>query len=110
MSTEPYEPCIEACDACAAACERCASDCLGEHQIADLATCIRLNADCALLCRFTSTVLARESHLAPEIAALCARICDECAGESTRHRYGSCHTSRHACRICAEACRAVRTE
>ncbi|MPW23445.1 four-helix bundle copper-binding protein [Paraburkholderia sp. CNPSo 3157] len=107
MNTEPYQSCIEACDACAAACDRCASACLGEPDIAHIAKCIRLNADCASLCRFTSAALARESHLAPEFCALCAQICDECADECSRHPSEQCGTCSDTCRICAEVCRGI---
>src|SRR5258705_10583342 len=107
MNTEACQPCIDACDACAAACDRCASACLDEPNVADMGKCIRLNADCASLCRLTSAALARQSHFAPECCALCARICDECADECARHAPDHCGECSDACRMCAEACRAI---
>jgi hypothetical protein len=110
MNTEPYQPCIEACDACAAACDRCAFACLKEPDVANIARCIRLNVECASLCRFTSGALARESHLALEFCALCAQTCDECADECAQHPSEQCETCSDACRRCAEACRATGSQ
>ncbi|CAN7782380.1 four-helix bundle copper-binding protein [Paraburkholderia hospita] len=107
MNPEIYQPSIEACDACAAACDRCASACLDEPRRVNMAKCIRLNADCASLCRLTSAALARQSHFAPEFCELCARICDECGDECARHAPEHCGTCSDACRRCAEACRAI---
>jgi len=107
MNTEAYQSCIDACDACAAACDRCASACLADPGVAAMTKCIRLDADCASLCRFTSAALARQSHLALELCALCARICHECAEECGRHASEHCGTCSDACRVCAEACREI---
>lgn len=110
MDNETYQPCIEACDTCAAACDRCVSACLSEPRVQSMAKCIRLNADCASLCRLTSAALARQSHFAPEFCVLCARICDECADECSRHAPEHCGTCSDACRRCAEACRAIEVQ
>jgi hypothetical protein len=107
MNPEAYQPCIDACDACAAACDRCISACLEEPGVTVLAKCIRLNVDCASLCRLTSAALARQSRFAPEFCALCARICDECADECAGHAPEHCGACSEACRMCAEACRTI---
>jgi hypothetical protein len=107
MNHEAYQPYIDACDACAAACDRCASACLEEPGVAVLAKCIRLNFDCASLCRLTSAALARQSRFAPEFCALCARICDECADECAGHAPEHCGACSDACRMCAEVCRTI---
>ncbi|WP_429580000.1 four-helix bundle copper-binding protein [Paraburkholderia youngii] len=69
--------------------------------------CIRLDVDCASLCRFTSAAIARPSRLTPELFALCARICDECAEECGRHAPEHCGTCSDARPVCAEACRGI---
>jgi hypothetical protein len=98
--------CIEAAQRCAGACTICADACLGETDVASMVACIRLNLDCAEVCRVTATLLTRPSHRdAPALRAqlqACVEMCRACAEECARHaEHGSDH-----CRLCAEACRA----
>ena len=51
--------CIEACYDCAESCTQCADDCLGEENVEELTTCIRLNLDCADICATTGRVVGR---------------------------------------------------
>ena len=74
MTRHQHESAIEACVACAEACERCATACLHEPDVAAMADCIRLDRDCADLCRLAATFLARESELAGEVCRTCAEI------------------------------------
>jgi hypothetical protein len=96
--------CIEAAAACAQACTVCADACLGEEDVKAMVTCIRLDLDCAEVCRVTATLLARPSHRdAPALRAqlqACAEMCRACGEECARHGE---HGMEH-CRICAEAC------
>jgi hypothetical protein len=96
---------IEACNECAQTCTVCADACLGEANVAEMVNCIRLNLDCADVCRVTGQLLTRPSHRdAPALRAqlkACIEMCHACADECDRHaKMGSEH-----CRICAQACR-----
>lgn len=97
--------CIEACDECAQTCTVCADACLGEADVGAMVACIRLNLDCADVCRVTGTLMTRPSHRdAPALRAqleACIEICRACATECETHAQ---HGMEH-CRICAEACR-----
>jgi hypothetical protein len=96
--------CILACSECAQACTICADACLSEQaHLAMLVGCIRLNLDCADVCRVTAQLLTRPSHRdAPALQAqleACIQICKACADECSKH------TSMSHCRICADVCR-----
>ena len=59
--------CIEACLECAQACTACADACLAEDKVAELAQCIRLNADCSDICTTAGNVLSRlRTHAVPK--------------------------------------------
>lgn len=98
--------CVLACAECAEACAVCADACLGEDDVAALVACIRLNLDCADVCRVTGTLVGRPSHRdAPALRAqlqACEEICRACADECERH---AANGMDH-CRLCAESCRA----
>jgi hypothetical protein len=95
---------IDACVECAQACAVCADACLGEAEVAKLATCIRLNLDCADLCQVTARVASRQQPSEVAVLArtleLCALVCDFCGDECERHAAHHDH-----CRVCMEACR-----
>ena len=97
--------CIEACAECTQTCTVCADACLGEDNVAEMVTCIRLNLDCADVCHVTGTLMTRPSHRdAPALRAqlqACVEICRACADECDSHGDHMDH-----CRVCAEACRA----
>ncbi|WP_422821830.1 four-helix bundle copper-binding protein [Vreelandella lionensis] len=46
-----------------------------------MAECIRLNMQCALICRLAASFMAQESEFAHEICRLCADICKKCGDE-----------------------------
>lgn len=93
------QTCIDACNACALACDRCAAACLAEPDPAAMARCIRMDLDCAQLCRLLASLLARDSENATLIAEDCAEVCERCADECERHAH------MDHCRACAQACR-----
>lgn len=97
--------CIDACAACEQACTTCADACLGEQDLASLATCIRLDLDCADVCSTTASILTRHTGvdlaLVRSIVGTCIAACEACAAECTRHADMHEH-----CKICAEACQA----
>jgi hypothetical protein len=104
MNHERFEACIAACDACAAACDHCAASCLREQDVTPMARCIRLDIDCAALCRLASAMMTRGSELAADICAACAAACEACADECEQHGHEHCQACAAACRACAEAC------
>ena len=59
MSHEQFQSCIEACQRCADLCDHCASACLEEQNVAELARCIKLDMDCAQICRMAAGYMAR---------------------------------------------------
>jgi hypothetical protein len=102
--------CIEACEDCAVTCALCAEACLGEEMVAELGRCIRLDLDCAEICRAASAIAARRAAAKePDIDAIlrvCAETCRRCAEECDRHaeRHAHCRICAEVCRTCAEAC------
>lgn len=98
----------EACLDCDATCMACADACLAEPAVERLRHCIRLDLDCAEICRTTAVLALRrtasDAALIRMALVLCADICRAC-GEECAH-----HADRHAhCRICSETCRACET-
>lgn len=104
MTDERYRSCIESCDVCAEICESCAAACLAEHDVAQLVRCIRLDVDCAALCRLASSFMARGSENVPAVLAACADVCKQCGEECARHKMEHCQLCAEACRRCAEEC------
>lgn len=107
MAIDQHQACISACDTCAIACDHCASECLAGGHATEMTECIRLDLDCAALCRVASSAMARASQQAKEICALCATACDACATECERHQMEHCRQCAEACRRCAKECRAM---
>lgn len=105
MIDETTQRCMSACNRCADACDHCSVACLGEPDVAELARCIRMDMDCAAICRLTAGALARGSEWAEDIAPLCAEICAMCAEECEKHRHNHCKECAEACSDCAQICR-----
>lgn len=105
MSHQKYDNCIKVCNACADACDHCSVACLGESGVDRLARCIRLDIDCAALCRLAAGAMARGSEFAGAICRVCAEVCDACAEECEKHDHDHCRECARACRECAEECR-----
>jgi len=95
---------IDAFNDCAQACIADTDADLGEHDVAEMVTCIRLCLDCADVCTTTAGIASRPSGYDPEVARplleACVASCRSCGDECERH--ASMHEH---CRICAEACR-----
>lgn len=105
MIPERFSESIDACHACAIACEHCADACLSEEHVSALIDCIRLDRDCAEVCRLAAAMISRESDWSAELCRLCAELCDACADECDMHDMDHCRACSEACRACAEACR-----
>jgi hypothetical protein len=95
---------IDAISDCAQACAADADDDLGEHNVTEMVTCIRLCLDCADVCAATAAVISRPAgydvHVTKPLLEACAAICKSCGDECQRHAGMHAH-----CRVCAEACR-----
>ncbi|MGE5450715.1 MAG: four-helix bundle copper-binding protein [Acidobacteriota bacterium] len=107
MALQEFTSCIEACDACALACLHCAASCLDEDDPGAMARCIKLDLDCAALCRVAADAMARGSEHAEAICALCADVCEACAQECEQHEMDHCQDCAEACDLCAQACRGM---
>ena len=57
MSHEKNQRLIDVLNNCATECSHCAMACLDEQDVKMLATCIKLNIDCADICRLTASLL-----------------------------------------------------
>src|ERR1700681_4968379 len=71
MEPQRYQSCIEACNTCADACDYCSIACLQEDDVKMMAECIRLDLDCAAICRLAAAYIARE---------YAGNVCNVCAG------------------------------
>jgi len=107
MAHENNKSLIEALDQCAAECNHCATACLDEQDVKMLSKCIKLDLDCADICRLTSSLIARGSEHGFHLLKECAEICDACAKECERHasHMEHCRECAEKCRKCAEECR-----
>ncbi|GAA2393845.1 four-helix bundle copper-binding protein [Nonomuraea africana] len=102
--------CIEQCLRCGQACTACADACLSEDNVADMATCVRTDLDCADICETTARVLSRhtgyDANLTRAVLEACAQACKACGDECERHsKHEHCAVCARACRDCERACR-----
>ena len=105
MAYEKYADFIRACNLCADACDHCSVSCLEESNVSHMARCIRLDMDCAALCRLAAGYMARDSENVSTICRACADICEACADECAKHDHDHCQRCAEACRECARVCR-----
>lgn len=84
---------------CAIECSHCAMACLEEEDVKMLAPCVRINLDCAEICRVLATLLSRGSVHGNHLLNECAEVCTKCADEC------SMHTQMEHCKVCAAICR-----
>lgn len=106
MSHEKNEDLIRILWECATICEHCNMACLEEKDLQKLVMCIRLNMDCAEICRSTAVLLSRGSDHMQHLMQECIEVCEACADECEKHSHMQhCKECADACRQCAEACR-----
>jgi hypothetical protein len=95
---------IDALDDCVQACTADTGANLAEHNVAEMAKCIRLCLDCADVCTAVARVTSRrtefDANVSRPLLQSCVAICKSCGDECERHAEMHEH-----CRICAEACR-----
>lgn len=101
---DQYKLGIDACLKCASACNYCASSCTREEHIKEMAKCIHLDMECAVVCYASAQLMSLESDKAKDMCIICAEICNECANECSRHENDHCRQCEKTCRNCAEAC------
>ncbi len=99
---------LDALANCIAHCEYCADACLSEDNIQPMVPCIRLDRDCADICRLTAAFIARSSPHAPHVLKECLEICQKCHDECARHQHDHCQACAKACLECLDACRAYK--
>ena len=104
MNHSSIQACIDACNACADACDRCSTACLQEQDVAKMSRCIKLDIDCAAICRLAAAFMARGSEFASPLCRECATICKACAEECSRHPQSHCQACAAACARCADEC------
>ena len=108
MSHEKNIALIEALNNCATECSHCAMACLDEQDVKMLTACIKLDIDCAEVCRVTASLLSRGSEHGIHLLKECAELCDACAEECDKHSYMEhCKRCAVVCRDCAEECIAM---
>lgn len=106
MTHQQIKNCVEACIACATSCNHCAVSCLEEENVKNLTKCIKLDLECAAMCKAVAELLNIEGAYSKELCQLCVAICNACAEECEKHaKMGMEH-----CEECAEACRACAKE
>jgi uncharacterized membrane protein len=95
---------IDAISDCAQACVADTDNDLGEHNVTEMVTCIRLCLNCADVCTAAAAVISRQAaydaSVTKPLLEACAAICKTCGDECERHAEMHAH-----CRVCAEACR-----
>jgi hypothetical protein len=106
MTTQQYQKCIDACFECATECNQCAVACLEEKEVQNLTQCIRLDLECAVICRASAELMTTGSAYSAQVCELCAAICNACAEKCEQHA----NMGMEHCRECAEACRACARE
>jgi len=105
MTFKNQQELVHALNECAAICDRCAASCLEEKDIQMLAKCIKLDIDCAQLCRVTASFASRGSAHTIILLDECAELCNVCAEECEKHSHMEhCQQCAEACRHCAEIC------
>lgn len=107
MAYEQFQTCIDACNDCATECEHCSTACLNEDDIKMMVRCIKLDMDCAQICRLAASCMARGGEFATAICSLCAEICDACEEECAQHQMAHCQRCAEACNRCAAECRSM---
>jgi hypothetical protein len=104
MSQVKFQKVIDACIESAIECNHCAVSCIEEKDVQNLAKCIRLAIECAIVCRATAELLSIDSRYTKELCSLCAAICNACAEECEKH------IGMEACKECAATCRTCADE
>lgn len=102
---------IEVLTKCATACERSASTCQHGKDTVGTATCMSTSRACADMCNLLISYLKEADRseiamMAKDLAPVCARTCEACALECSKHSdMDLCAECEQACRTAAAQCR-----
>jgi hypothetical protein len=108
MNHEDYVKILFTLNNCAVECNHCAMACLEEPDVKKMAASIKLNIDCAEICRITATFASRGSMHAQHIMKECIEICLASAAECDKHSHvDHCKECADACRKCADMCKGI---
>lgn len=107
MSLALHQDVIDACHRCAATCDACLAACLEEDDIAKLDACMRLDIQCAAICRLQALLFTHDSQFARQLLPLCIEVCHSCAEACSEHEHEHCQACAQACQHCAQACEEV---
>jgi predicted transcriptional regulator len=107
MLSQVEKDCLLACNQCETACLECASACLKETEPARMVDCIKLDMECADVCRLAAASIARSDKHVREICSLCAAVCKSCTMECTMHLAEHCQRCAEACQRCSDACNSM---
>ncbi|ARS38142.1 four-helix bundle copper-binding protein [Pontibacter actiniarum] len=95
---------IKALAACEASCNHCAISCLQEDDIKKMVPCIRLDLDCAAICRATLDYVSRDSRYAKDLVQECIKITKACQEECKKHDMQHCQECADSCAKLVQAC------
>ena len=102
---------IAAISDCAQACTADTVADLGEQNLAEMVTCIRLCLECTDICTATVGVISRpaayDASVTRPLLEACVASCKSCGDECERHAqmHAHCRVCEQACRRCEQACR-----
>ena len=102
---------IDALSDCVQACNADNTADLGEQNVTEMVTCIRLCLDCADICTAAAGVVSRpaayDAGVTRPLLEACVAICKSCGDECGRHArmHEHCRVCEQACRRCEQACR-----
>ncbi|MFP7484362.1 four-helix bundle copper-binding protein [Priestia filamentosa] len=105
MSHENYQSIIETLHECMSTCNHCYDACLKEDDVKMMAQCIHLDRECADICAYLEQALGRGTPFVPELAQVCADICEACGTECKKHDHDHCQKCAEVCFKCAEECK-----
>jgi hypothetical protein len=109
METEKSNNIIVTLNYCASECSKCAIACLGEEDVAMMANCIKLDLDCAEICKTVASFASRSSIHAQHLMKECIEICKACASECEKHsHFEHCKKCAEVCRICIDECTSMQ--
>ncbi|MED3971712.1 four-helix bundle copper-binding protein [Priestia megaterium] len=105
MSHENYRTVIQTLHECMTACNHCYNSCLKEENVVMMVECIRLDLECADICGYLEQALERGTPFVPELAQVCAAICENFGNECKKHDHDHCQKCADACLKCADECK-----
>jgi hypothetical protein len=104
-----HDECLKACNSCADQCAATFHHCVREVASGkkEHAGALRFVADCEGFCRFSASIVARQSPFMAYACSACANICRDCAGECDKFDAPTMKDCAKACRACETSCRTM---